>query len=80
MDAKTKSPTYAEFVKRYGITSAYELEALEPADLQQILVEAIEDTMDLDAYEAELEAEKTDAAGIKATRTAVLDFVRTSAA
>jgi len=80
MDAKTKSPTYAEFVKRYGITSAYELEALEPADLQQILVEAIEDTMDLDAYEAELEAEKTDAAGIKATRTAVLDFMRTSAA
>ena len=36
--------------RRYGITERYELEALEPADLQQILEDAIEEVMDMDAY------------------------------
>ena len=33
MEAKTSSPTYPTFVERYGITDAYELEAMEPANL-----------------------------------------------
>ena len=77
MEAKESSPTYAEFVEEYGITAAYELEALEPADLQQVLVDAIEDVMDMDAYDAELEAQKKDAIGIMAAKKLVLDFMKT---
>jgi hypothetical protein len=68
MEAKEASPTYDAFVERYGITSAYELEALEPSDLQRILEEAVWEVMDMDAYWAELEEEKKDAVGIMAQK------------
>ena len=42
MAAKSTSPTYDAFVERYGITDAYELEALEPADLRRLLEDIIE--------------------------------------
>ena len=78
MDAKDSSPTYAEFVEKYGITDAYELEALEPADLQEILEEAIEEVMDTDAYRAELDREEKDAVTIKAAMDMVVEFLKTS--
>lgn len=77
MDAKESSPTYAEFVREYGTTNAYELEALEPAVLQQVLEDAILDVMDMDAYQAEVDAERKDAVEIMATKNAVLEFVKT---
>ena len=78
MDAKDSSPTYAEFVGRYGVTDAYELEALEPADLQEIVKGAIEYVMDLDAYHAELEQEKKDAVDIRARKRMVVEFLKTA--
>ncbi len=76
MEAKEHSPTYDAFVDRYGITDAYELEALEPADLQQILLEAIEAAMDMSAYGAELERESEDAVSIRAAKNLVVEFLR----
>jgi ParB-like nuclease domain len=78
MEAKDTSPTYNDFVEKYGITDAYELEALDPADLQQILEVAIEEVMDMAAYRAELQAEKEDAVGIAATKRMVVEFLKTS--
>jgi hypothetical protein len=78
MEAKDSSPTYNDFVEKYGITDAYELEALEPADLQQILKDAIEEVMDLTAYQAELEQEKKDAVAVVAAKQMVIDFLKTS--
>jgi hypothetical protein len=78
MEAKDTSPTNDAFVDKYGITDAYELEALEPADLQQILEDAIEEAMDTDAYRAELEQEKRDAVGVVAAKRLVTKFLKTS--
>jgi hypothetical protein len=79
MEAKENSPTYAEFVERYGEAYAYELEALEPSDLQQLLIEAIEAVMDMPAYEAELAGEEADAVEIQAKKIAATEFFKTAA-
>lgn len=76
MDAKETSPTYATFVERYGITNAYELEAMEPTDLADILRSAIEDVMDLEAYNQELAAEDADSAQIIAIRQQAEQFFK----
>lgn len=78
MEAKESSPTYAEFVNKHDTSMAYELEALEPADLQQILEQAVEEVMDMTAYQAELDQEKKDAVAIKAAKNMVVDFLKTS--
>jgi hypothetical protein len=75
MDAKESSPTYQAFVDTYGITDAYELEAMQPSDLEQSLKDAIEEVMDLDAYNQELEAEETDSAEIVAVQKQVQQFL-----
>jgi hypothetical protein len=62
------SPTYQAFVDKYGITDAYELEAMQPAALAHSLREAIEDVLDIDLYNQELAAEETDSANIVAVR------------
>jgi ParB-like nuclease domain len=77
MAAKESSPTYAAFVEKYGTTNAYELEALEPVDLQQVLVDAIEEVMDMDAYQAEVDAEKGEAVDIFAAKQLVVGFMKT---
>jgi hypothetical protein len=61
MEAKETSPTYNAFVEKYGITDAYELEALEPSDLEEILTNAIDEVIDTNAYNQELAAEEADA-------------------
>jgi hypothetical protein len=45
METKAKSPTYRAFVRTYGITDTYELEALAPSDLAAILKDAIGSTV-----------------------------------
>jgi hypothetical protein len=75
MEAKKKSPSYKRFVRRYGgRTSAYELEALDPTDLRRILEDAIDAVLDLDAYNAELEAEEKDSAQILAVQERAWEF------
>ena len=74
MKAKESSPT---FVKKHDMTDAYELEALEPAELQRILIEGIESAMDTAAYHAEVALQKSDAEEIRKTRAAVINFLAT---
>jgi hypothetical protein len=76
MDAKEGSPTYSAFVERYGITDAYELEAMEPADLATALDSAITDVMDIDLYNQELAAEEADSAQIIAVRERADQFFK----
>ena len=57
MEAKETSPTYRTFVEKYGITDAYELEALAPSDLVSILKDAIEQVVDFNLFSQELAAE-----------------------
>jgi hypothetical protein len=74
MDAKESSPTYQAFVDRYGITDAYELEAMEPIDLELSLENAIEEVMDIDLYNQELKAEEKDSSEIIAVQNRVQEF------
>ena len=74
MDAKASSPTYQTFVDRYGITDAYELEALEPADLADILTNAIEEMIDRTLFNQELQAEERDSAKLLAIREQTAKF------
>ncbi len=76
MDAKDTSPTYNTFVARYGIRDAYELEAMEPADLAAVLESAIEDVLDIDLFNEELTAEETDSTQIIAVRRQVETFLK----
>lgn len=69
-DAKTSSSRYAEFSAKYG-DAVYELEALQPADLQGLLREAIDSVMDVGAYRREQVAEQEDAFHIEQTRARV---------
>jgi hypothetical protein len=68
MEAKESSPTYKRFVAKYGVTDAYELEAMEPATLAQELESAIQGVLDLDLYNQELTAEEADSARIIAVK------------
>ena len=61
MNAKTSSSNFQKFAERYG-THAYELEAVPPTTLQGFLRQHIVSVMDMDAFKAEIEHEKKDAA------------------
>jgi hypothetical protein len=68
MAAKESSPTYRAYVDRRQTRDAYELDALVPSDLAEILDAAILDVIDVDLYNQELAAEQTDSAQILAVR------------
>ena len=74
MEAKETSPTYRTFVEKYGITDAYELEALAPSDLVSILKDAIEQVVDLNLFNQELAAEEAESAKIIAMRQRSAEF------
>lgn len=57
LDAKESSANYAAFVREYG-TTAYELEALSPQLQQDLLRQAIESVLDLDAFQEEQARER----------------------
>lgn len=71
MQAKQGSTNYARFVQRYG-PDVYELEAVPPRTLQDVLRTAIESVINQDAFNAEVEAEKQDAAFLETERARVL--------
>ncbi len=70
--AKKTSSNYASFVNQHG-TDIFELEALEPEVLQQIVREAIESVIDRDALSAEIDAERADAAFLASVRQRVCE-------
>jgi len=52
LEAKTSSANYDKFVAKYG-TNAYELEALTPHVQQDLLRQAVESVLDMEAFQAE---------------------------
>jgi hypothetical protein len=76
MEAKESSPTYSAFVNKYGITDAYELEAMSLSDLAETLTNAIDDVLDIDLYNQELEAEEDDSAQIVAVKKQAEQFFK----
>jgi hypothetical protein len=57
-------------VAKHG-TDVFELEALSPATLQDLLTKAIDDVLDVDKFNAELDEEKKDAAFLDGVRQRV---------
>ena len=61
------------FRERYG-ENIYEVEALEPADLEAIVEAAIEQTIDTDAYNDEIEREENDSRFLAAKRKLIMAY------
>jgi ParB-like nuclease family protein len=74
--AKPASPNYGRYMNAYHTDFVWELEALDPTVLQSLLTVAIESVIDLEAYNAEVQAEHEDAAHIAAARARVLTVLR----
>lgn len=70
MKAKETSRHHKKFVAGHG-ENAYELEALKPEQLEQVVTEAIDSVIDRAAFNAELEAEAQDARFLDAARKTV---------
>jgi hypothetical protein len=64
---KKKTKKFREHLEEYG-EHCHELEALPSAERSRLLEEAIRGVLDIDAYNAEVEAEKEDAARIEGLR------------
>jgi hypothetical protein len=72
MKAKTGSSSYQRFADQHG-DDVWELEALPPETLQRVLQEAIDAVIDVEAFNHEIDQEKTDAAKLEGVRRVVLD-------
>ena len=68
--AKKSSRHYKKFIRRYG-ENVFELEALSPAQLQDLVRQSIQSVLDRDAFERELEQERQDAVSLGAVRQVV---------
>jgi hypothetical protein len=67
MQAKKGSSQYRKFTSKHG-TDVYELEAVEPDTLQDLLTEAIESVLDVETWNVEVDAEREDAAFLETAR------------
>ena len=67
MTAKKTSSRAKGYIAKHG-AAVYELEALPPDVLQQVIREAIETVLDMPLFRAELKREKADAAELDAIR------------
>jgi site-specific DNA-cytosine methylase len=68
--------TKQAYLDLYDTTDCYELEAMEPEDLRDALIEDIDEVLDIDAYNAELAMEEKEAVQIAAMKSAVTEFMR----
>jgi hypothetical protein len=75
MSAKECSTNYNRFVDRHG-EDVFELEAIRPAQLQELLNDAIKAVMDMNMYNAELDAEKNDAQLLSGVRETVFEAIK----
>jgi hypothetical protein len=74
---KKKSSRYKKFVTKYGEdVHVHELEALASAERSRLLDEAIRSVMDIDAYNAEVEAEREDALRLARLKKKVAPIIR----
>jgi hypothetical protein len=74
--AKVKSPNYRRYVERYGTDSVWELEAVPPRLLQQLLTDHIDAIIDRKAFNKERAAERADAAHNEKVREMVRRTLR----
>jgi hypothetical protein len=74
MEAKQSSPNYAKFAARYG-DDVYELEAVDPAKMQEVVRAAIRGVIDLDAFYAEVATEKQEALKLRSAKEIIIDTV-----
>jgi hypothetical protein len=74
MMAKRGSSNYRKFAEQYG-DDVFELESIDPENLQILVRDAIESVVDRDALNKELDAERADAAELAARRRAVLELL-----
>jgi hypothetical protein len=70
LKAKETSSRFGKFMEQHG-DNVFELEALHPADLQRMLRSTIDSVIDVDAFNAEIDTEKRDAAKLQAVRARV---------
>jgi ParB-like chromosome segregation protein Spo0J len=70
MSAKETSANYERFVEEHGRV-VHELEAVPPAELQRMLGEALRTVIDVERFNAEVEAERADAAYLIAAQKSV---------
>lgn len=70
LKAKQTSSRYKRFADSHG-DDVFELEAIPPAELQRLFREAIDNVMDVEAFNAELDAERKDAAFLDEARQRV---------
>jgi hypothetical protein len=75
-DAKPSSSRYRKFADRFG-PAAYELEAVPPATLQSWLDEAVRSVINLNRFNAQVEAEKQDSATVVAFKNASVEYLKT---
>ncbi len=67
-DAKTSSPQFKKYFARHGTRNAYELEALTPDVLAEMVRATIESVIDMAAYRREVETWKSEAGEIEVIR------------
>jgi hypothetical protein len=72
LEAKKSSSRYKGFVAKHG-TGCHELEAISPETLQRLVTETIDAVIDREAFNAELDAEKEDAAFLEGVRRRMAD-------
>ena len=70
-----KSPNLKKFMNRFG-NDVYEVEALDPGVLQQILTQTIDSVIDTAAFNREVDAEKRDALHLESVRRIVCDLLK----
>jgi hypothetical protein len=74
MKAKQSSSRYGKFVQRHG-EDVFELEAVPPERLQALLRQSIDSVLDIQAYNAEIDAKKHDAAQLESIRRRIQENV-----
>jgi hypothetical protein len=78
LKAKETSTNYRRFSEQHG-EDAYELEAIPPEKLQEILRAAIDSVLNVDLFNQEIEQEKADAAQLNTIRRRVHRFLQEGA-
>ena len=73
--AKKKDGKAKKFIDKYG-DDVWELEAIPPIKLQEILTETIDSVIDIGAFNHEIDREKEDAAKLEGVREIVIDVLR----
>lgn len=74
MKPKKKSPNYAWFVEKYGKgCPTYEVESLQPDQIQTLLADKLQEVLDLDRLEHEKREDRDDAVQIQAIRQTAMD-------